>query len=133
MEEKIFYELDGIKVTNSRFVVDQATYPISNISSVKTSFRKPSKVFRTFAVILIIFGIFCLFAAITGPQGAQMGSIIFGLLCLAFGISRFKKAKAEHMVVLATSGGEMQAYRTHKQEVIIAIVDALNDAIVHRG
>ncbi len=130
MEEKIFYEIEDVKVTNSRFVVAGATYPIANISSVKSSFKKVNK---AIAYILVVFGILCLLASATAPSGGQAGPAILALLCIGFGYPRFEKAKAVHTVVLATSGGEVQAYSSQNEDVIAAIVAALNDAIVHRG
>jgi predicted RNA-binding Zn-ribbon protein involved in translation (DUF1610 family) len=54
MEEKVFFEYEGVRVTNTRFVVDGQTFAMNNVTSVKPFEKRPS---RVGPVILIVLGV----------------------------------------------------------------------------
>lgn len=123
MGEDIFYEAPGVKVTNARFVVNNQTYAMNGVTSVKSVVIPPS---YGGAIIAIIVGLVLLVAGAAGMK-------VLGLAIAAVGVFLIVKAKAEHIVVLHSASGEAQALKSTDGQHIGDVINALNDALVHRG
>jgi len=119
MDEKIFFEHEGVRVTNTRFVVDGQTFAMNNVTSVKPLEKKPS---RVGPIILIFLGI------LSAIGGGYVGLVVSGI-----GALWWYMQKTTYHVMLHTSGGETSALKTYQREYLNKVVGALNDAIVHRG
>ena len=119
MSETTFFEYEGVRVTNSRFIVDGQTFAMNNITSVKPMEQKPSR------ILPILFVILGALPAISGAYGGLVLSVV-GVIWLAM-------QKAVYHVMLHTAGGETSALKTHQKEYLQKVVTALNNAIVHRG
>lgn len=121
--ETPFLELNGLTVTNSRFVVNGQTYAMSNVTSVKQGMTPASKVGP---IVLIVIGIIFL-------MGGDTGAVIIGLAAIGGGIFWWTKAKPTFSVMLSTSAGEAQALASTDRAYIDSVISALNQAIIHRG
>ena len=119
MDETTFFEYEGVRVTNSRFIVDGQTFAMNNITSVKPLEQKPN---RFLPGLLIAIGILL---ALNGVYG--------GLVLSAIGIAWWAMQKTVYHVMLHTAGGETSALKTFQKEYLQKVVTALNSAIVHRG
>jgi len=119
MEETTFFVYEGVRVTNTRFVVDGQTYPITNITSVKSYDKKPNRVLPG---LLIVLGVL---SALNGATAGLFVSLI--------GAIWWAMQKTMYQVKLQTAGGETTAVNSHQEEYVQKVVTALNDAIVHRG
>lgn len=119
MDEKTFFEYEGVKVTSARFVVDGQTFAMSNVTSVNPLVEPPK---RFWGIVLLLVGLVGL------TQNA-----FFGIPVVALSIYLLYKERALYHVMLRTSGGETKALTTHQKEYLDKVVAALNDAIVHRG
>ncbi len=58
---------------------------------------------------------------------------LIGLFFLYMGIKSYKNLKMKYSVVLQTSSGAVQALESTDQGYIESVVEALNNAIIHRG
>lgn len=119
MDETTFFEYEGVRVTNTRFIVDGQTFAMNNITSVKPLEQNPN---RLLPGLLIIIGVL---PAINGAYGGLVLSLIGG----AWWIMQ----KTVYHVMLHTAGGETSALKTFQKEYLQRVVTALNNAIVHRG
>lgn len=119
MEERIFLDEGGVKVTNARFVTFGKTQALSGITSVSTLVRKPS---RFWPIVLIIAGMFTVTA-----------SPVLGFLMIALGILWLVMQKNVYIVQLESASGVSNALESKNEEFIFRVVDALNDAIIARG
>lgn len=119
MEEKTFFEHEGVKVTNARFVVDGQTFAMSNVTSINPVAQPGSWLG---GVIVLLIGL------VTLTQNA-----FFGVPVVALAIYYLSKQKTTYHVMLRTSGGETKALTTHQKEYLKKVVSALNEAIVYRG
>jgi hypothetical protein len=119
MDETTFFEYEGVRVTNTRFIVDGQTFAMNNITSVKPVEQKPN---RNGPVILISLGIVL---ALLGTYAALLLSIV--------GAIWWAMQKTTYHVMLHTAGGETSALKSYQQEYVQKVVTALNSAIVHRG
>jgi hypothetical protein len=123
MKEEIFLEENGVTVTSARFVVPAQTYAISGITSVKSYQETPS---RKGPIILIIIG--ALMGL--GGGGKAIGAVIF---VLVLAVVWWIYQKTEYQVRLSTASGETTALKSKDAGWIIRVINALNEAIIHRG
>jgi hypothetical protein len=131
MDEKTFYESDNIKVTNARFIVNNQTYALSSVNSIKVSEVDVTSSPTAPAFLVaggIIWMLFFLSKGGIVDYIQPIGLIVVGF-CL---IIRIKK-KFEYRVILTTSSGENAALRSNNKQEITLVEKALNDAIVYRG
>lgn len=119
MDEKTFFEYEGVKVTNARFIVDGQTFAMSNVTSVSPITESPK---RLWGIFFLVIG---LVALTQNP--------FFGVPVIAISIYFLYKQRAVYHVMLRTSGGETKALTTHQKEYLNKVIGALNAAIVHRG
>lgn len=119
MEEITFFEYEGVRVTNTRFIVDGQTFAMNNITSVKPLEKKPNRILPG---LLIVFGV------LPALNGATVG-LFFALI----GAIWWAMQKTMYHVMLHTAGGETSALTTYQKEYLQRVVTALNNAIVHRG
>ncbi|CEJ67771.1 hypothetical protein BN1195_00047 [Chryseobacterium oranimense G311] len=119
--ETKFYQDGFVTVTQSRFVTQSKTYAMRNISSVHVFEIIKSK---TKAVLMIIFGLLFLF----------FKDIFWvGFIIIALGIWWLISIKNEYAVRISTNAGEANSIVSKNKDYIQKIVNALNDAIIHRG
>lgn len=119
MEETTFFEYEGVRITNTRFIVDGQTFAMNNITSVKPLEQKPNRIIPG---LLILIGIL---VAVNGNTDALLVALI--------GAIWWALQKTVYHVMLHTAGGETSALKTHQKEYLQKVVTALNNAIVHRG
>jgi len=119
MDETTFFEYGTVRVTNSRFIVDGQTFAMSNITSVKAHEEVPG---RTLPILLIILAVILV-----------LNAVYWGLVLGFFAMVWLAKQQTAYHVMLHTSGGETSALKTYQKEYLQSVVNALNDAIVHRG
>ncbi|MBE4950612.1 DUF6232 family protein [Chryseobacterium culicis] len=119
--ETIFYHDSSIKVTQSRFITYSKTYTMRNISSVYIFEIIKSK---NKALLLIILGFLLLFS-----------KEIFwlGIIVLILGFWWIYTIKNEYAVRISTNAGEVNSIVSKDKDYIQKIVNALNEAIIHRG
>jgi uncharacterized membrane protein len=123
MDEQMFFDQNGVSVSNTRFIVNGQTYAMSAVTSVKSSVHTPP---RVGAALFVIIGVLiCLIGNTT--------AIVIGVLTLVCAIAFGALQKPEHVVVLSTSSGESQALKSVDSLYIESVVSALNHSIIHRG
>jgi hypothetical protein len=121
MEEIIFYQSGPISVTQSRFIVENKTFAVRNISSVQIGIIPAN---RTLGIILIIGGVLLCFA-----QEAR----IFGIVLTILGGIYTYLQKDKYTVRISINSGETDSLWSKDRQFIQKIVNALNEAIIHRG
>lgn len=119
--EKDFYVDQLVKVTQSRFIVGAKTYAMRNISSV--SLYKIEKS-RFIPIVLIVIGVLMLLGENTR---------FFGVFLVGLGVTWLWLLKDEYAVRISTNAGEVNSIQSVDQAYVQRIVDALNNALVHRG
>jgi len=120
MEERTFFEQGDVKVTNARFISNGQTYAMRNVTSVKPFEQKPP---RAMGVIIALIGL--------GVMAS--GNFMFGVMALAAGLAVLFLIKPIYHVLLATSSGETRALKTKDRAYVNQVIQAINDAMVHRA
>jgi len=132
MDEKTFYESDNIKVTSVRFIVNNQTYALSPVNSVRVSEADTTSSYTAPALISAggIVRVLFLIAFKVRPiyylqPIALMVASIYLLTCI--------KKNFEYRFLLITSPGENSVLRSNEKQEIILVEKALSDAIVYSG
>ncbi len=125
--EKVFFEYDDVKVTNTRFIYGSNTFAMAGITSLKIRKQPPDYWGLVILAILIFVCIVVMFSGqlIGGFLGAAILSLIFW--------GALKTMKTKYFIVLSTSGGEVEALTTQQLEYATRVTAALNEAIIYRN
>jgi len=123
MEETEFFKDGDVRVTNSRFIVGSSTYAMTGVTSVKKTSATPP---RSGAILIIATGIVILL----GMNGVER---LWGVAAIALGIVAYKRTKPKYSVYLNSASGESQALESEDVKYIDKVINALNQAIIHRG
>lgn len=129
MAENVVYSDKNVNITNARVVIDNTTYAVRNITSVKTSLTPASKVMCYFLMLmgvvlaLIGIGVFLSYKDI-GSIFIFLGTL--EIICAFFLLS---KCKPKYHVTIASSSGEVEAMTSKDKKYIDKIVSSINDAI----
>jgi hypothetical protein len=121
--EQVFFDHNGIKVTNARFIVNSQTYAMNGVTSVKTAITPPN---RGGLIIGILVGL----AILVGASGAGK---LLGIAAIGLCGWLLSQQKATHAVVLSSASGEQQALSGTDEGFIGGVIHALNEALIHRG
>ncbi|MCR8560387.1 hypothetical protein KXD93_22225 [Mucilaginibacter sp. BJC16-A38] len=119
--KKMFYQDGNVTVSQARFITNSKTYAMRNISSVYIFEIVKS---RKLPVAMIVIGLLML---------CYDSSRIAGAIIAIIGIALLFSIKNEYAVRISTNSGEANSIVSKDQYYIQTIVDALNDAIIHRG
>ncbi len=137
--EKILYEFNNIKVTNSRFIVGDDTYSIPNISSVEISSEYDTSslpvalwgiIVHLISIFIFSFMIFSMTYESFGAGGSFFSVLIFIAVYILV-LHQFKKKPIVlYSIVLKSNSGTSTALSDVDKKKIIKIVDAVNLAMV---
>lgn len=125
--ETVYYQSGDITITNSRAVIGDQTYSMSNVTSVSVLEIQPN---RTGGIILALLGL--LFTAVGWASGGGL-FLWLGVLGLAIGIIIIASLRTKYAVCIGSASGESNAFISPDKEHIHPIVEAINKAIVERG
>lgn len=147
-DETVFLNQEGVLVTNSRIQVDDSTYYIHNITSVKPKkimVKQKIKKDREQKVAVIALGISGILFTIGFAGGLSSESTIYelmlslgcigGLICvlgLYIAANSYKRVPEYH-VLMTSSAGEVDAYGTENVDDADALITAINDAMASRA
>ena len=125
-EEKIYYDKNGVKITESRAIINDTTYPMNNISSVSTGMKENSPLgaygIGGGLIVMSIMGM-------RETGAAALIGIVAGILICAFGTTM----KNNYIVKIGSAGSEKDGLASQDKEYIEEIVNAINEAIIARG
>ncbi|WP_032873093.1 MULTISPECIES: DUF6232 family protein [Acinetobacter] len=117
--EQTLFSSGNVSVTSARFIVNNQTYAVRNITSVDKKMKKAPKLgWWIIGAILILVGI---------SAGKINGFLIFGAIAIAIGFL----VNHKYYVVLKTSAAELQALESKDENYIDDVIYALNQAILY--
>ncbi|HEY1882935.1 MAG TPA: DUF6232 family protein [Candidatus Cybelea sp.] len=123
--ERTIYLDAAAKITPVRAIIAGVTYPIAAITSVRMAVIPRSMLGWLLALLGGVIAIFNVTS--TGHlSGFGGGVLVLGILLVLMNPKRY-------IVMITTAGGEKAALRSPNAQPIVAIVDAINEAIVARG
>lgn len=123
-QEVVFYtDGKGIRVTNARFIVEQTTYSMRNITSVKKKLTSPN---RRWPLIAFVAALFFLLPGLKTP----LPYLLYSFISAGVGVTIWSFQKATFDLVISSASGESTAITSHEESYIEHIVRALNEAIL---
>ena len=125
--EHVYFQSPEATITDARAVILGKTYALRNVTSVLMVKREPS---NTFAGFLIIIGLVIAGFSFTGDE--PMICMFAGTGIILLGALITKLTKPRYIVRLGSASGESDALILASEETVQQIVDAINEAIVHR-
>jgi hypothetical protein len=126
--EKVFFEYEDVKVTNTRFINGSNTFAMSGITSLKIRKNPPKYGDLIACAVLALSGIFM----IATGDNTTIGLLITAFFGIGFWVL-FKSKKTEYFIMLATAGGEAEGLKTNQLEYAESVTKALNEAIIYRN
>ena len=126
--EKLFFEYDDVKVTNTRFINGANTYAMSGITSIKLREKKPNMLD---VIIYSVISLILLILSVNNPQ-VNITVLLLALVFIALAYFNFKKKKTLYEIILSTSGGESQGLISDQVEYTNQVLTALNQAVIYR-
>ena len=133
MDEKVFYEKNNIKVTNSRFIVNDQTYALSSVNAVKVSVANVTTSYALPALLITAGATWLILLMILETTNPIFYIQSIALIAVGIYLTAKIKDKFEYSVMLTTSSGENAVLKSNEKQDIILVERALNDAIVYRG
>lgn len=121
MTEQILFENGKVSLTESQLIVEQQTFELASIQSIKIQTSPPN---RRLSGNTAIVGALCL--------ALDELFFIFGLLLLGVSAWLWKKTKPQHAIILTTSAGEKRVLVSDDETYIRLVFSALNDALINR-
>jgi hypothetical protein len=133
-EERVFLNVDGVYVSNTRVVILGTTYATANITSVRKNTVPPNTGCAT--ILSFVAALWTAGALITlmvnKNAGSFVGVFIAGLFLVA-GILWFRSLKPVYHVMIASASGERQGLTSSNESLVNQATVAIADAITYRG
>jgi hypothetical protein len=138
--EKIFFEVNDLKITNTRFVVNGKTYALASIASFRRHTSEIQQISRGMWYILgVLASLFLVLPSISvfATGGTRLGFFLLvfggGGAYICFKNANNYKRKYLHKIVLSVASGEVAAYETRDEQLAAKIELSLTKAVVYRG
>ena len=126
-QETVFYsDGKGVRVTNSRLIIDRTTYTMRNITSVSKARTDPNRVWP-----VVLFGIGVILLA-PGLQ-REATALVIAILFLLAGTLVWAQQKAEFHVRISSASEDPTVLTSRDEKYVESILLAPNEAIIHRG
>ena len=131
MEEHIFYEEEGIKITSVLLYQDEDTYVLSEISSIKKEYGKKEVPSFKLKLSTVLIGIGFLLT-VFNREFDNIFYLIGGII-LAIALLEWILQDVEHSLTITFSSGEHKVIASKNEEEITSINEAIKEAIIFRG
>jgi len=128
--EQQYYNAGGVTITNTRAILGSKTYAMTNITSVSLTERAAN---RAPGIIIVLVGLTSGICGLMLSPNVRIVGLIVGGLALALGIYLFISAKPTYAIQIGSASGENNVLSSKDKDRIVAIVKAMNQAIMDRG
>jgi hypothetical protein len=126
MGERIFASSEGIKITSARAILNGTTYALANVTSVRT-YKEP----RPLGLLVLAVGLL-VFAVLLVGSSPGLAAVVTGCGVLAI-LGWVFLLHPKFWVRIGTAGAETNAIYYRAEADAVSVVEALNEAIIHRG
>jgi Family of unknown function (DUF6232) len=136
MPQQLLFELDGARVTPHVATFGGASYQIANIGTVHVVRRRK---YNPFAIIIFLLGLGILAAAIAKSRVTGLAEEYFSMAATAVAVMvaslllQLIWPRREYVLVLRTSGGDVDALISRNKDFVSNVQKALEQAFVVRA
>jgi hypothetical protein len=133
-DEHVFLSEDNLYISNTKVILLGTTYATANLTSVQKRFTPASK---GCATLLVVIGALMTLVSLGTVFSKDAGTGIMMLLIFggifAAGLAWLRSLKPTYHVVLASSSGEREGMSSKDGALVDRVIQAITDAITHRG
>jgi hypothetical protein len=127
-KEITFYADDrGVRITNTRLMVSDKMYAMANITSVKIEEIRPN--YSGPILTGVVGSVFC----VLGFTIRVWIDVTLGVLLLVAGIVWGMLLKRKYNLQISSASGESSALMDRDKAYVQKLVQAIHEAIIHRG
>ncbi|WP_031564599.1 DUF6232 family protein [Rheinheimera texasensis] len=119
MEEKTFFNQQGIEVTSRRLKVYNQTFSIAHISAIRSVYKEGKK---NSSITLSLFAIVCI----------GIDYWLLGLFLFVIAVVLLYKNKECFFLAVTTGGREVFVFKTDDSKFISYISNAVNEAMAYQ-
>jgi Family of unknown function (DUF6232) len=136
MPQQLLFELNGARVTPHIATFGGTSYQIANIGSVHVVRRRR---YNPFAIIIFLLGLGTLAAAIVKSRATGLAEEYFPMAATAVAVMlaslllQLIWARRVYVLVLRTSGGDVEAVTSRNKEFVSNVQKAIEQAFVVRA
>jgi hypothetical protein len=106
-------------------VIANQTYPVANITSIRTDIDFPPT--RTVGPIVgVIFGTILVLAGLSG----SLTVFVIGAALIALAVYRWRQSKPTYTIFLGTAGGDKSVLQSENGEFVFRVADAIDEALI---
>jgi hypothetical protein len=136
MPQQLLFELNGVRVAPHIAIFRGTSYQIANIGSVHVVRRRK---YNPFAIIIFLLGLGILAAAIVKSRETGLAEEYFSMAATAVAVMAASLLlqliwpRREYVLVLRTSGGDVDALVSRNKDFVSNVQKALEQAFVVRA
>jgi hypothetical protein len=136
MPQQLLFELNGVRVVPHIATFRGTSYQIANIGSVHVVRRRK---YNLFAIIIFLLGLGILAAAIVKSRETGLAEEYFSMAATAVAVMAASLLlqliwpRREYVLVLRTSGGDVDALISRNKDFVSNVQKALEQAFVVRA
>jgi hypothetical protein len=136
MPQQLLFELNGVRVAPHIATFRGTSYQIANIGSVHVARRRK---YNPFAIIIFLLGLGILAAAIVKSRETGVAEEYFSMAATAVAVMvaslllQLIWPRREYVLVLRTSGGDVEALISRNKDFVSNVQKALEQAFVARA
>lgn len=123
VEEQAFLSENNVAVTRSRIVIANQTYPVANITSIRTDTKPPNK------IVPFLVGLIGGFALLNDLSG-DGGSFAIGAILVIIAVFAWRQAKPTYSIFFGTAGGEKRALESKDGDYVGRVARAIDEALI---
>jgi uncharacterized protein DUF6232 len=123
VEEQVFLSENNVTVTRSRIVIGNQTYPVANITSIRTDSKPPNLIWP---FLMGVIGFFLLIAGIV--EGGT--AFLIGVVLIGAAVVWWRQAKPTHTIFFGTAGGERRALESEDGDYVQRVARAIDEALI---
>jgi hypothetical protein len=137
-EERVFLNVDGVYVSNTRVIILGTTYATANITSVRKNTVPPNTGCATILSVLAALWtagalIALMFTNNANNVASNFAGLLIAIVFLVVGILWFRSLKPVYHVMIASASGERQGLTSSDESLVNHATAAIADAITFRG
>jgi hypothetical protein len=134
-EERTFLNEGNVYVSNTRVVINGATYATANVTSVRTTSTPANNGCAATMIAVGALGTVGAFLAMLVSRGSgdSITCFLIGVTLFVLGYFWYQSLKPTYHVMLASAGGERQGLTSRDPGLVSRTTRAIAEAIIFRG
>jgi Family of unknown function (DUF6232) len=132
VSEVVFLDNQDVFVSDRRLVIQGHMYAMANVTSVRAVVDSGAR--NSALGCGAFWGLVCFLSLGCAPDGqTRLVTLLFLVVGVAVVAGLYHVLPIKYVLVVCTAGSEIRALWSHDARFIQEVVDAVHDAVIHRG